>query len=68
MSPNRDRIIELGGLKVRDHQVTDQFNCLVMYPDDNFISGEIISTQGIANEMIEPGGIDYKQALSDWIC
>jgi DNA polymerase III subunit epsilon len=31
MSPNWDRIIELVGLKVRDHKVVDQLNCLVKY-------------------------------------
>ncbi|TSO26823.1 exonuclease domain-containing protein [Lactobacillus sp. LL6] len=66
LSPFRDRITELGGIKVRDGEVVDKYSHLIKYPQKNTVPAFITKLNGITQEMIEKDGIPVKEAIHDF--
>ncbi|BDR57790.1 exonuclease domain-containing protein [Xylocopilactobacillus apicola] len=66
MVPNRDRIIEVGGLKVKNNEVISEFSSLVKYPGDNSVSDEVIQIHGITQAMLEESGEPYEKVFREF--
>lgn len=66
LSTFRDRVTELGGIKVRNGEVIDEYSQLVKYPKNNSIPKFITKLNGITQEMIEKDGIPVKKAIHDF--
>lgn len=58
---NKDRIIEVGLLRVSGEEIKDQFQCLIYSKEK--IPNDIIRLTGITNEMLEKEGIAEEEAL-----
>lgn len=66
LSPFRDRVTELGGIKVRNGKVVDKYSHLIKYPQKNTVPAFITKLNGITQEMIEKDGIPVKKAIHDF--
>lgn len=66
LSPYRDRITELGGVKVRGSQVVKTFSSLVKFPKNNRVPAFITRLNGITEEQILEQGIPAAQAISNF--
>lgn len=66
LSTFRDRVTELGGIKVRNGEVIDEYSQLVKYPKNNSVPKFITKLNGITQEMIEKDGIPVKKAIHDF--
>lgn len=66
LSPFRDRVTELGGIKVRKGQIVDKYSNLVKYPKNNSVPPFITKLNGITQEMIEEDGVPVVQAIHDF--
>lgn len=66
LSTFRDRVTELGGIKVRNGEVIDEYSQLVKYPKNNSVPKFITKLNGITREMIEEDGIPVKKAIHDF--
>lgn len=64
LSPYRDRITELGGVKVRSGQVVKTFSTLVKFPRNNRVPAFITRLNGITEEQILDQGIPAAQAIA----
>lgn len=66
LSPYRDRVTELGGIKVRNGEVVDRYSHLVKYPQANTVPPFITKLNGITQEMIENDGVAVQEAIHDF--
>lgn len=64
--PWRDRITEMGGLKVRHGEVVATFSELVKFPDSNYVPPFITKLNGIDEEKIEAEGMPVKEAIEKY--
>lgn len=62
----RDHVTELGGVKVRNHQIVARYSNLVRYPKNNEVPAFITRLNGITQEMIETEGLPVAQAISEF--
>lgn len=61
LSKFRDAILEIGCIKIRNHEVVDKM-CVLIHPHQT-ISSYITSINHITNEMVEREGIELEEAL-----
>ncbi|MBN3489205.1 exonuclease domain-containing protein [Lactobacillus acidophilus] len=66
LSPYRDRITELGAVKVRNGQIVDQYTNLVKFPKNNKVPAFITKLNGITEEQIINEGIPAEQAITEF--
>lgn len=66
LSPYRDRITELGGVKVRNGQIVDQYTTLVKFPKNNRVPAFITKLNGITEEQIVNEGMPAEQAIKEF--
>lgn len=66
LSPYRDRITELGAVKVRNGQVVDTYSNLVINPKTNKVPVFITKLNGITEEKILNQGIPADQAIHEF--
>lgn len=64
--PYRDRITELGGVKVRNGQIVDQYTNLVKFSKNNSVPAFITKLNGITEEQIVKEGIPAEQAIREF--
>ena len=50
LSPYRDRVTELGGIKVRNGEIVDEYSHLVAYDKSNKVPAFITKLNGITEE------------------
>lgn len=58
---DKDRIIELGTIKIIDENITDTYGCFVK--QDMTIPDNVKELTGITNEMINEKGVDEEEAI-----
>lgn len=66
LSPYKDRVTELGAIKVREGEIVDQYTNLVVYEKSNKVPAFITKLNGITEEMIETEGIPVDQATNEF--
>lgn len=66
LSPYRDRITELGGVKVRNNQIVDQYSALVKFPKNNRVPAFITKLNGITEQQLVEHGIPAEQAIKEF--
>ena len=66
LSPYRDRVTELGGIKVRDGEIVDQYSHLVAYDGSNKVPAFITKLNGITEQMILDQGVPVAEAIHDF--
>ena len=66
LSPYRDRITELGAVKVRNGQIVDQYTNLIKFPKNNKVPAFITKLNGITEEQIVNKGIPAEQAIKEF--
>lgn len=66
LSPYRDRITEMGGLKVRHGEVVATFSELVKFPDSNKVPTFITKLNGIDEAAIEEKGLPVQEAIKKY--
>ena len=66
LSPYRDRITEMGGLKVRHGEVVATFSELVKFPDSNKVPAFITKLNGIDEATIEEKGLPVQEAIKKY--
>lgn len=66
LSPYRDRITELGAVKVRNGQIVDQYTNLIKFPKNNKVPAFITKLNGITEEQIVNEGIPAEQAIKEF--
>ena len=66
LSPYRNRITEMGALKVRHGEVIATFSELVKFPDSNKVPAFLTKLNGIDEEAIETKGIPVDQAIKEY--
>lgn len=66
LSPYRDRVTELGGIKVRDGEIVDEYTHLVAYEKSNKVPAFITKLNGITEEKIINEGIPVDEATHDF--
>lgn len=57
----KDRIIEIGLLKIKDNEITDSFECLIQ--SGKTVPENIVQLTGITNAMVEEKGLTEGEAL-----
>ena len=63
LDPEKDRIIELGAVRIRDHKIDKTFSRLIY--SDQKLSEKIHSLTGIESSELETAGVDLRDAISD---
>lgn len=66
LSPFRDRVTELSGIRVRAGKIVAQYSNLVKYPGDNSVPTFLTKLNGIDQALIESEGIDVAKAISEF--
>ncbi|RVU70145.1 MULTISPECIES: exonuclease domain-containing protein [Lactobacillus] len=66
LSPYRDRVTELGGIKVRNGEIVDEYSHLVAYDKSNKVPAFITKLNGITEEKILNEGIPVDEASHDF--
>lgn len=66
LSPYRDRVTELGGIKVRNGEIVDQYSHLVAYEKSNKVPDFITKLNGITEEKIINEGVPVDEAAHDF--
>ena len=66
LSPYRDRITELAGIKVRNGKVVAEYSQLVKYPKDNKVPRFITKLNGIDEALILANGMPVKEAITEF--
>ncbi len=66
LSTYRDRVTELGGVKVRSGKIAAQYSNLVKYPRNNRIPSFITRLNGITEEKIVAEGLPVAQAIKEF--
>lgn len=66
LSPYRNRITEMGALKVRHGETVATFSELVKFPDSNKVPAFLTRMNGIDEESIEKDGKPVDQAISEY--
>ncbi len=64
LSPEKDQIIEIGAVKIRDSKIIGKYNC-ILYPEV-FVSDFIIELTGINREMLDQG-IPLKEGVEGFL-
>lgn len=64
--PYRDRVTELGGIKVRNNEIVDQYSHLTAYSGDNSVPKFITQLNGITEEKIVNEGVPVDEAIHDF--
>lgn len=65
LSPQKDDIIEIGAMKIKDNQVVDTFNTLLKI--DRKVPSYITKLTGITTEMMESEGRDTTEVLKEFM-
>lgn len=66
LSPYRDRVTELGGIKVRNNKVVDEYSHLVAYNGSNKVPSFITRLNGITEARIISEGIPVDEGINDF--
>lgn len=66
LSPYRDRITELGGVKVRNGQIVDKYTNLIKFPKNNKVPAFVTKLNGITQEQLIKEGIPAEQAIKEF--
>lgn len=66
LSPFRDRVTELGGIKVRNGEIVDEYSHLVAYSGSNKVPAFITKLNGITEEKIVNEGVAVDEAIHDF--
>lgn len=66
LSPYRNRITELGAIKVRNGKVVDEYTNLVKFPDSNKVPAFITKLNGINEQLINEQGIPVERAAQEF--
>lgn len=66
LSPYRDRITELGAIKVRNNKVVAQYSNLVKYAGDNSVPAFITKLNGITERQLLEHGIESQIAIKEF--
>lgn len=66
LSPYRNRITEMGGLKVRHGVIVDTFSELVKFPDSNKVPSFLTTLNGIDEDLIESEGLPVNEAIKKY--
>ncbi|WEV71140.1 exonuclease domain-containing protein [Lactobacillus sp. ESL0785] len=66
LSPYRDHVTELGGVKVRNNKVVDQYSSLVVYPRSNRVPSFITKLNGITEQQLLAEGVPVQQAITEF--
>ncbi|WP_251717676.1 exonuclease domain-containing protein [Lactobacillus agrestimuris] len=66
LSPYRDRVTELGGIKVRSGEIVDEYSHLVAYDGSNKVPAFITKLNGITEEKIINEGVPVAEAARDF--
>lgn len=66
LSTWKDRITELGAIKVRNNQIVDKYTNLVKYPKNNRVPAFTQKLNGITEEKILTDGIPVQQAINEF--
>lgn len=64
--PYRYRVTELGGIKVRNNEIVDQYSHLTAYSGDNSVPKFITQLNGITEEKIVNEGVPVDEAIHDF--
>lgn len=64
LSPQKDQIIEIGAVKIRDEKIIGKYNC-ILYPEIP-VSNLIIELTGISREMLSKG-IPLKEGVETFL-
>lgn len=64
LSPEKDQVIEIGAVKIRDSKIIGKYNC-ILYPEV-FVSDFIIELTGIRREMLSQG-IPLKEGVEGFL-
>src|SRR5690606_36341240 len=65
LSPYQDEILEIGAIKVRNHEVIGQYQTLIKI--NGKIPQDVAKLTGITDEMLEQQGKPLKEALTEFI-
>lgn len=65
LDPKKDRIIELGAIRVIEGDILDEFEMLVHYKGQ--LSDAIVSLTGLTDEMLSEQGVEARQALQGFL-
>lgn len=66
LSTYRDRVTELGGIKVRDGKIVDEYSHLTAYDKSNKVPAFITRLNGITEEEIINKGVPVAEAIHDF--
>lgn len=66
LSTYRDRVTELGGIKVRDGKIVDEYSHLTAYDKSNKVPAFITRLNGITEEKIINKGVPIAEAIRDF--
>lgn len=66
LRPYRDRVTELGAVRVRNGQVAGQYSTLVKYPQSNKVPAFITKLNGITEEKLLKEGKPVAQAMKEY--
>lgn len=66
LSTYRNRVTELGGIKVRNNEIVDKYTNLLIYSKSNKVPKFITKLNGITEEKIINEGIPVKEAMHDF--
>lgn len=66
LSTYRDRITELGAVRVRNSKVVAHFSCLVKFPNNNRVPAFITRLNGITEKQILAEGVPAAQAMQNF--
>ncbi|MDF7638346.1 exonuclease domain-containing protein [Lactobacillus sp. ESL0791] len=66
LSPYRDRVTELGAIKVVNNEVVDQYTNLTFYPKSNKVPAFITKLNGITEERLLSEGVPVADAMKDF--
>ena len=64
LSPQKDDIIEIGAVKVKDNKIVDEFQTLIK--TDRKLSNTIVNLTGITNEMLDKGE-EISKVMEDFL-
>lgn len=64
LSPEKDQIIEIGAVKIRDGKISGKYNCII-HPEIE-VSDFIINLTGISRDMLEKG-ISLKEGVEGFL-
>ncbi|WEV36852.1 exonuclease domain-containing protein [Lactobacillus sp. ESL0677] len=66
LSPYRDHVTELGGVKVRNNKIVARYSNLVTYPGSNKVPAFITKLNGITEQQLLDEGIPVRRAMTEF--